>query len=423
MRAVRRGRGMAVRPDLRLHAGGGRGPDRARDGRRGVHRQVRPEVREGHGGDDRDVIALDRAGGRVGIALFGYRNGLLVHSRPYIFADHERDGAELMGEFIARYYERESPPREILADPLPANLPLLTEWLGERREGKCEISLAQRGERLRPVEIAHENCRRLLEQHLAGQKSVEEIKSEIAERLHLETAPDPIECYDISTIQGFATVGSKVAFNGGQPDKSRYRRYRIKSVEGQDDFGSLREMLVRRFRKAVESGEPLPGFVLIDGGKGQLNVAVSVFEELGITGVGLASIAKSRLKRRGDKQERTEERFFLPGRKNPVIFPANSPALYLLQQIRDEAHRFGITFHRELRSRRNLRSTLECVPGVGKKRAAILLKSFGSLRALREATIERIAATPDIPATLAETIFEFLHKNPPPQESFESSTL
>lgn len=393
-----------------------------------------------HDGDDRDVIVLERAGGRMAFTVFVYRNGLLLATRPYILRDHEREASDVMNEFIHRYYEREVPPREILVDVDVDDHALLEEWLAERREAKCEILRPKRGEKVRLLEVAHENCQRLLEQHLSGRESLEEINAEIMKKFHLAQVPDPIECYDISTLGGYASVGSLVTFRRGEPDKSKYRLFRIKSFEGQDDFGALREVLMRRFRKAVEKGEVLPGLVLIDGGKGQLAVADDVFRELGITDVGLASIAKSRLRtmearahhdwrevgeteplRSGGESEtatadgdgpkaRTQERFFLPGRKNPVTFPSGSPALYLLQRARDEAHRFGITAHRKQRRRRNLRSSLEDLPGVGKGRARQLLKAFGSLKALREATEEEIAATPGIPKTVAATVYDHFHQ-------------
>lgn len=390
-----------------------------------------------HDGDDRDVIVMERGGGRLAFTVFVYRNGLLLATRPYILKDHEREPADVMNEFIHRYYEREVPPREILVDVEVDDHALLEEWLADRREARCEILRPQRGEKVRLLEVAHENCQRLLEQYLSGRESLEEINAEIMKKFHLPRVPDPIECYDISTLGGFASVGSLVTFRRGEPDKSKYRIFKIKSFEGQDDFGALREVLTRRFRKAIEKGEVLPGLVLIDGGKGQLAVADDVFRELGITDVGLASIAKSRLKPMDarahhdwrenaeasvaeagegkgdgpadeDRKARTQERFFLPGRKNPVTFPSGSPALYLLQRARDEAHRFGITAHRKQRRSRNLRSSLEDLPGVGKGRARQLLKSFGSLKALRQATEDEIAATPGIPKTVAATVREYL---------------
>lgn len=385
-----------------------------------------------HDGDDRDVIVFERGGGRLAFTVFVYRNGLLLSTRPYVLRDHERDPGDLLNEFIHRYYQQEIPPREVLVDVDVDDRELLEEWLSERREAKSEIVRPQRGDKVRLIEVARENCKRLLEQYLSGRESLEEIHAEIMKRFHLDRVPDPIECYDISTLGGFASVGSQVTFRRGEPDKSRYRIYKIRGFEGQDDFASLREVLTRRFAKAVEKEEPLPGLVLIDGGKGQLAVAEGVFSQLGITGVGLAGIAKSRLKPLDAKahhdwresaeasgsepdpgegsRARTQERFFLPGRKNPVIFHSSSPALYLLQRARDEAHRFGITAHRKQRKKRNLRSSLEDLPGVGKTRARQLLKAFGSLKSLRDASAEEIAAMPGMPKSVAATVHEFLNQ-------------
>ena len=362
--------------------------------RQGVHQ---------HEGSDYDVVVLGQAGGFGAFVIFQYRNGLLVASRPFVVRDHDRAGDDLMGEFLERYYENEKPPRELLVDPAPVDQDrvFLESWLAERREGKVELCTPQRGEKRRHIEIAQENARQLLEQHLAGRKTIEDIQREIMDQLHLPAPPDPIECYDISTIQGFATVGSMVTFRGGEPDKTRYRRFLIRSIEGQDDFGSLREVLTRRLRRVAEGSEPVPGLIVIDGGKGQLGVAVAVMADMGINNTPVVGMAKSRVKHRGDEIYRTEERFFLPGRKNPVIFKSGSPALHMLERLRDEAHRFGITYHRELRRRRNLRSMLETIPGVGKTRTSVLLRHFGSLKRIKEVTQEEIAAVRGIPAELA----------------------
>lgn len=380
-----------------------------RDRINAIERTVERQLVHKHDGMDRDVIVMRAAGGKVAFAVFNYRNGLLTNSRPYILKDLEREPGELMREFIARFYEMEPPPREVLVDPEPEDSDLIEAWLAERREAKVEIARPQRGDRAQLVRNAVENCERLLEQAISGRKSLEEIHAEIMDRFGMEEPPEPMECYDISTLQGYLTVGSQVTFREGKPDKARYRHYKIKTVEGQDDFASMREVLTRRFKKAVDAGETLPGLVVIDGGKGQLGVAVEVFADLGIEGVALVGMAKSKIKRRGDATWKTEERFFLPGRKNPVVFHANSPALYLLQQLRDEAHRFGVTFHREWRKRSNLRSSLEDLPGMGKTRAASLLRRFGSMKGLTAAPLEEIARTPGMPAKVAAIVHQFLH--------------
>jgi excinuclease ABC subunit C len=377
--------------------------------RQGVHR---------HEGGDRDAVAMERQGGFVAFVVFAWRGGLLVSSRPYLARDHDRPAEELMEEFIGRYYQLESPPAEVMAVPEPAGRELLEAVLAERREGRVQIATPQRGEKRQLVETALENARQLLAQHLSGRRTVETILAEIQEKLRLAAPPRVIECFDVSTIQGTATVASMVTFRDGEPDKSRYRRFRVKTLTGQDDFGAMREVLTRRLRRVADGSEAAPGLLVVDGGKGQLAQAVDAMAELGLAGrFPVAGMAKSRVKRRapgragreGQAIERTEERFFLPGRMNPVTFAPDSPALHLLARLRDEAHRFAIAYHRELRGRQALRSTLEDIEGVGKTRAAALLRHFGSMKKLREATADQIAEVKGIPRDLAERIYQASH--------------
>ncbi len=199
----------------------------------------------------------------------------------------------------------------------------------------------------------------------------------------------------------------------GEPAKKEYRHYRIKTVAGSDDFASLAEVLRRRLLRGVEEAK-LPDMVLIDGGKGQLSAAAGVLEEIGLTGqVDLVSIAKSRVKAnvKGKVVEKSEERFFLPGRKNPVVLRQGSPALFLLERLRDEAHRFAITYHRKLRKKATLKSSLEEIPGVGPARRKQLLRHFGSLKKVREATLDELMAVPGMPARLAEEIAAYLQNS------------
>lgn len=384
-----------------------------RDRIRAIETTAERQVVQRHDGSDWDIVTVEQAGGYGAFVVFVYRNGLLISSRPFLVRDHEREAADIMEEFLARYYEAETPPPEIFAEPIPVEPGGLEDWLGERREGKVRLCAPQRGDRRQQMNTAHENARQLLEQHRSGKQTVEEIHKQLMEKLGLAAPPDPIECYDISTIQGFATVGSMVTFQDGEPDKSRYRRFRIKTIEGQDDFGALREVLTRRFRRVAAGEQEPPGLVVIDGGKGQLAVAVDVFAKLGIQGVPVVGMAKSRIKHRGDAVWKTEERFFLPGRKNPVVLRENSPALYMLTRLRDEAHRFGITYHRELRGRKDLRSVLEDIPGVGKTRASALLRHFGSLKKIKQATADEIAILRGIPRDLAERIVAQLKEASP----------
>ena len=227
---------------------------------------------------------------------------------------------------------------------------------------------------------------------------------ELADALALPAPPARIECYDISTIQGSSTVGSMVVFEDGQPRSGEYRRFRIKGVRGQDDFASHQEVLRRRFRRALDSEEGsaeqlrwrMPDLVIIDGGKGQVSAAREVLDELGLHDLPLAGLAKER------------EELFLPGRSDPIVLPSASAALYMLQRLRDEAHRFAITYHRQVRAKAATRSALDDLAGVGPARKRALLRVFGSSRALREARIEEIAAVPGIGPALARRIREHL---------------
>jgi excinuclease ABC subunit C len=236
---------------------------------------------------------------------------------------------------------------------------------------------------------------------------------ELRLRLHLRSAPKRIECFDISNIQGNLTVASMVTFDEGEPCRGRYRRYRIRTVAGSDDFASMYEVLDRRYRRAREEHD-FPDLLMVDGGKGQLNVAVEVLGTLGIEGVDVIGLAKMRVERdaRAAEVTRSDERIFLPGRKNPVVLRRNSTALFLLQRVRDEAHRFAITYHRELRRRERLRSGLEDIAGVGPERRRVLLRHFGSLKRLRAASAVEIAAVSGISSRLAADIYSQLAATP-----------
>jgi excinuclease ABC subunit C len=255
------------------------------------------------------------------------------------------------------------------------------------------------------VEIDQENARQSFLEKRQGAEQKEKTVESLRRSLSLRNAPKRIECFDISNIQGNLAVGSMVAFDEGEPDKNRYRRFRIKTVEGADDFAMMYEVLMRRYRRALED-RTLPDLLMVDGGKGQLGVAVEVFRELGITDVDLIGLAKMRTERDPFAEEVTHsaERVFLPGRKNPIVLKPNSTALFLLQRIRDEAHRFAITYHRTLRAKERLRSVLDVVPGIGPARRKTLLQHFGSLKRIRTATVAELIHVPGITSAMAEAI-------------------
>jgi len=261
------------------------------------------------------------------------------------------------------------------------------------------------------VEMAGRNAAESHRERGSRKEAREKVLQEIRERLHLRRLPRRMECFDISNVQGRLSVGSMAVLTDGEPDKSAYRHFRIKTVEGADDYASLFEVLKRRLSRGLQEGV-LPDFILIDGGKGQLAVLSAVLGEMNLAGrIDTAGIAKSRVLAnvRGKAVERSEERFFLPGRKNPVLLRQGSPALFLLERLRDEAHRFAITHHRKLRGKAALKSSLEEVPGVGPARRKILLKEFGSVKKIREANVVELRQA-GMPETVAREIFNAYHE-------------
>jgi len=271
------------------------------------------------------------------------------------------------------------------------------------RGGRVSITVPQRGDKKKLVDMVAENASQVLEQMkakwLADSGKTAAALNELKERLNLPELPRRVECYDISDIRGTSAVGSMVVFENGRPRASSYRRFKIKNVEGIDDYAMMQEVLRRRFKRAKEqdgsSWAVVPDLVLIDGGKGHLNAALGVVVELGVDFIPFASLAKER------------EEVFLPGSAEPLMLPRDSQALYLLQRIRDEAHRFALSYHLRVRRKATVDSSWT-VPGIGPKRKRALIKRFGSVRGIREASVEELAEVPGITTALAEKVKLFL---------------
>ncbi len=386
-----------------------------RDRIRALEATLEAEKVVSHRAFDRDVIALEREGGQAVFALLQFRGGRLTGSRIYSLRDLDLDAPALFEQFLSRCYGEDAPPpRDILVSEAPADADLVASALSALRAGPVRVHPPRRGRKRQLVEMAARNARLTLERLLAGEAANRTPLEGIQAALRLPRLPRVIECFDISNIQGAMAVGSMVSFLDGQSQTSEYRHFVIRSVEGANDFAMMREVLERRYTRLRDEARPLPDLILLDGGKGQLNVAIEVLERLGLgAAIPLAAIAKARLKpkpnQRGGAKTRTEDRIFLPGRKNPVTFRRGDPALALLQRVRDEAHRFGVSFHRRLRSRAALRSALDALPGIGPKRRRQLLKHFGSVARLREAALEELRAIPRMPQAVADTLFCFLH--------------
>ncbi len=362
---------------------------------------------------DVDVIAHHFSEGWCQMTVFQYRMGILAGTRAFTFREQERPPAEIYYAFFGQYYSEDAfIPPEILAAVEPDERELLEEWLSDIRHAIVKILCPQRGRRADIMKMALDNSKDLLRRKLEGERDLSLILQSLQNKLALPELPSHIEGFDISNIQGRLAVGSMVVFSDGNPEKSAYRHYTIQTVSGSDDFAMIHEVVLRRYRRLRDENKPLPNLILIDGGKGQLNAALGALRELGLEALPIIGLAKDRLKDDQDhpgEKSGTGERIFLPGRKNPVVLYPGSPALFLIQRIRDEAHRFAITHHKKRRSKELTRSALDSIPGVGAARKKALMKCFGSLRALEKASFEEIRNTPGITISAARNIHEFLN--------------
>ncbi|MFO7974096.1 MAG: excinuclease ABC subunit UvrC, partial [Candidatus Hydrogenedentota bacterium] len=356
------------------------------------------------GAANRDVFGLHTQGRYCEFQVLYFRGGKMAGGRSFSFNLREMPVDELFASFLLQYYA-ESPtiPSEVLAPVELEDAETLAEILSEQRGGKVVVHCPQRGEKRALVDLANRNAKSSFEEKRLGEKAKRDLLEQIKSQLHLANTPNRIECFDISTQQGDKPVASMAVFDNGAPAKNRYRKFSIKQVEGQDDFAMMREVLLRRYRRAIEEND-LPDLVLIDGGKGQLNVAVTALRDLGIEDLDVASIAKAR----SQSGNRSPERFFIPGRANPIVPRQDTPVVHLLAHLRDEAHRFAVTYHRKRRKKATLGTTLTQIPGIGEKRARLLLNRLGSLVKIQEASVEAIAALPGFSEKSARDIKKHL---------------
>src|SRR5216684_2872589 len=368
---------------------------RVRDRVRAIEKTVERQTVLHHWGGDQDVFGLYREGGFIEAIVLMVRHGKLTSTQSWSFQDLEFSDEDVLADLLTQYYSgARFVPDEIIVPVELEDASVRAELLSERRGRNVDFLVPQRGDKLRLLEMAMDNARQSFAARRDNENTREKMLEELRTKLHLRNTPKRMECYDISNLQGTMVVASQVTFDEGEPQKQLYRRYRMRTVDGQDDFASMYEVLSRRLKSAVADNE-FPDLWVIDGGKGQLNVAVEVLKEHKLLDqVNVISIAKQHVL--NDPRERSvvksEERIFLPNRKDPIVLPRNSTALFLLVRIRDEAHRFAITYNRELRRRARLRSVLDDIEGIGPVRRRALLRYFGSLRRIREATVDELAA-------------------------------
>ena len=351
------------------------------------------------GSSDQDIIGLARKADEACIQIFFIRSGKMIGRDHFLLngTEDETDSA-LLNAFLEQYYNKATfIPKEILLPAEIENEEILSAWLSQKKNGKVSFGLPQRGVKKEMVLMANDNAVVVLEEQMiknsAGLEQTVGAMKDLGRYLRMEKELKRIECFDISHIQGSETVASMVVFSNGAPDKQEYRRYKLKSVEGKpDDFKSMQEVVGRRYR---QSDGIMPDLIIIDGGKGQLNSALEIIRALGHYQIPVVGLAKQ------------FEYVFLEGQSEPVILPPNSKALYLIQRIRDEAHRFAITYHRKLRHKRNLVSVLDHIEGVGPTRRKALWDAFGSIAEIKKAKITDLTAVPGISENIANNIVKY----------------
>lgn len=353
---------------------------------------------------EQDVIALAQAKDLAYVEIFFIRNNRLI-GRDHLLVDgiQDEEPSQIMTSFVKQYYASASsiPPVILLQYPIhePA---VIIEWLSGQRGAAVKLRVPRQGAKKQLVDTVAENARHGLELYQIKQSATVEpaiVLQELKERLRLPSIPMRIEGYDISNIRGTLAVGSMAVFDKGMPKPAHYRRFRVKTVAGIDDYAMIQEVLRRRFRRYLADEDKwsiAPDLVLIDGGKGHLNAALEVMRGLGLGSIPAASLTKER------------EEIFIPGNPGPVDLPQTSVALHLLQRVRDEAHRFALSYHKRLRHKESIASALDGIPGIGPKRKKALLKKFGSVRGIKEASIDQLAAAKGITGKLAAKVKEYL---------------
>ncbi len=367
---------------------------------------------------DSDVIAMARSDGEACMQVFFIRNGKLI-GREYFLLEgaEESPDADVMAEFLKQFYDQApNVPSQVLLPHEIEELQIIKQWLKDRRSGqKVELLVPREGQQKELIQMAAENAAETLAslqaQWQADKHRQEQSLADLQEALNLAEPPNRIECYDISNTQGTAAVGSMVVFEQGVPRKSYYRRFNIRTVQGPDDYASMEEVLTRRFNrwKAAQETADVPGkkpdkafallpdLLLVDGGKGQLSRAVAVLEQFDLLDkIPVTGLAKQ------------HEELFLPGRPEPILLPRKSQGLFLIQRVRDEAHRFAITSHRKRRTKTGLASRLDAIPGIGPARRKALLNKFGSIDKIKEASVEELTGTPGVTQEIAQAIKSYL---------------
>jgi excinuclease ABC subunit C len=358
------------------------------------------------GFENQDVIGMAFETDRADIQALFIRNGLLLGRKDFYLDDFRgMSEEEVLSDFLRQFYAKEMivPPEVLLPIEVP-DRDTIEHWLMKKRDAKVEVLVPHRGRKRELVQMASDNAAQSLREHTLSQRSKEKILLRLQEELGLKNLPRRIEAFDISQIQGTESVASMVSFENNLPDKRNYKKFKIRSVAGQDDFASMAEVIRRRYTRAKEE-DVLPDLILIDGGKGQLNAALDVLMSLDVKGPDVIGLAKARSGEEG--AEREFERVFLPGVEEPLILDPTSAITHLVARVRDEAHRFAITYHRKLRDKRAVHSELDDIPGIGEMRKKELLRHFGSLEKIKSATVEELASVAGMTSKVAKEVANY----------------
>jgi len=353
---------------------------------------------------DRDVFALARSQEFSVVTVLAVRSGFLTGSRHYDFSETISTEEEMLAAFIRQYYERHPfVPDELLISMELDDTRLTEEWVRDIKKRKISIIYPKRGEKVRLVDLAVHNAENELENVIASHSAELDLLLRLQKKLKMDNFPARIECFDNSNISGTEPVAAMVVFENAHAQNNLYRKYRIKTVSEHDDYAYMNEVLNRRFGKGDHS-KPYPDLLMVDGGKGQLNIAVAVIRDLGLEGkFDIVGIAK-----KDEKKGEVRDKIFKPGRANPLSFGREGELLLFLQRVRDEAHRFAITFHRKRRTKKSLQSALDTIPGVGSKRKATLLKQFKTIKNIRAADLNEIHTLPGFNRRVAEAVHKAL---------------
>ena len=378
---------------------------RLRDKMYSLERTIEKQIAVTTDFKDRDVFALASETACSVITVLSVRGGFLTGTRHYDFSEVLSTVPEIIAGFIRQYYQRHRfIPDEVLVSTEPADYGLTEAWLRSLKGKKVRILHPMRGEKLRLVNLAQQNAQNDLKNRIASQSAEMDLLLRLQKKLDMKKLPQRIECFDNSNISGTEAVAAMVVFENARVRKDLYRKYRIRTVSGHDDYAYMKEVLERRFGKG-EDAKPYPDLLMVDGGKGQLNIALAVIRDLNLEGAfDLIGIAK-----KDETKGEQQDKIFKPARANPLSFGREGDLLLFLQRIRDESHRFAITYHRHRRRKKSLQSALDGIPGVGKKRKAMLLQHFKSVKNIRTADLDQIVALPGFNRKVAESVQKALN--------------